>query len=68
MQESHDNFVMLKQAMEQGRYRIYGAKLTLTGAQAQSLLQSSKVRLVEKLTNLPEDLISPLEPGVTYED
>lgn len=68
LQESHDNFVLLKQAMEQGRYRIYGARLTLTGAQAQSLLQSSKVRLVENLANLPENLISPLEPGVTYED
>lgn len=54
--------------MEQGRYRIYGVKLTLTGAQAQALLQSNKVRLVEKLTNLPESIISPLEPGVTYED
>lgn len=50
LQEFHDNFVMLKQAMEQGRYRIYGVKLTLTGAQAQALLQSNKVRLVEKLT------------------
>lgn len=68
LQEFHDNFVLLKQAMEQGRYRIYGVKLTLTGAQAQTLLQSNKVRLVEKLTNLPESIISPLEPGVAYED
>ena len=63
LQEFHDNFVMLKQAMEQGRYRIYGVKLTLTGAQAQALLQSNKVRLVEKLTILPESSISPLDPS-----
>ena len=63
LQESHDNFVMLKQAMEQGRYRIYGVKLTLTGAQAQALLQSNKVRLVEKLTIFPESSLSPLDPS-----
>ena len=68
LQEFRSNFISLKTAMEQGRYRIYGVKLTLTGAQAQALLQSNKVRLVEKLTNLPESIISPLEPGVTYED
>ena len=63
LQEFHDNFVMLKQAMEQGRYRIYGVKLTLTGAQAQALLQSNKVRLVEKLTIFPESSLSPLDPS-----
>lgn len=68
LQEFHDNFVLLKQAMEQGKYRFYGVNLTLTGAQAQTLLRSNKVRLIEDLTNFPESIVSPLEPGVTYED
>ena len=63
LQEFRNNFISLKTAMEQGRYRIYGVKLTLTGAQAQSLLQSSKVRLVEKLAYDKGNLISPLDPS-----
>lgn len=63
LQEFHNNFRSLKAAMEQGRYRIYGVKLTLTGAQAQSLLQSSKVRLIEKLAYDKGNLISPLDPS-----
>ena len=63
LQEFRSNFISLKTAMEQGRYRIYGVKLTLTGAQAQALLQSNKVRLVEKLTIFPESSLSPLDPS-----
>lgn len=63
LQEFRNNFISLKTAMEQGRYRIYGVKLTLTGAQAQALLQSNKVRLVEKLTIFPESSLSPLDPS-----
>ena len=63
LQEFRNNFISLKTAMEQGRYRIYGVKLTLTGAQAQALLQSNKFRLREKLTIFPESSLSPLDPS-----
>ena len=55
-------FTAHKLAMEAGNYRLYGVRLALTGAQAQSLLKSSKIRLIEKLPFDRGNLISPLDP------